>query len=79
LRVTTYDWLSDGSKGYGVIAQEAYKVLPEMVAKTDEGIGELGDNPWSVANDKLIPYLLKAVQELSAEIEVLKRSKKENF
>jgi hypothetical protein len=42
-------------------------VVPEAVSS-----GETEDDPWGVDNSKLVPILVKAVQELQAEIKSLK-------
>jgi hypothetical protein len=53
----------------GLIAQEVYEIYPYVV-----GVG--GDsaktNPWSVDYGKLTPLLIAAIQELKAEIDILK-------
>ena len=49
----------------GVIAQEVAEVLPEVVATRDDGY-------MAVRYEKLVPLLIQAVKELSAEIERLK-------
>lgn len=65
---------TDG-KTDGFIAQEFEQVFPEAVTKTDNGEGnELpeGVSPWSMTQDRLIPHLVKAIQEQQAQIEELK-------
>ena len=49
----------------GVVAQELQKVLPECVTKESTGV-------LSVQTDNLIWYLVNAVKELKAEIDLLK-------
>jgi hypothetical protein len=51
---------------HGVIAQELKEVLPEAVAGSEEDM-------YSVDYARLVPVLVKAVQELSAEVEELKK------
>ncbi len=51
----------------GVIAQEVRDVLPELV-------GEREDGTLAVKYDRMVAVLIQAVKELSADIEVLKRS-----
>jgi hypothetical protein len=48
-----------GSASFGFIAQELYKVLPEIVYKPLDDKNDF----WSVDYDKLIPFLTKAIQE----------------
>jgi len=49
----------------GVIAQEIEKILPEAVKEESTGVK-------SVNTDNLVWYLINAVKELKAEIEILK-------
>lgn len=53
-------------KHIGFIAQDIQKVLPELVSKRD-------DNMLTLNSTELIPVLVKAIQELSAEVEDLKK------
>lgn len=53
-------------KHYGLIAQDVQKLFPELVK-------EGGDGYLSVNYVELIPLLIQAVQELSAEVEELKK------
>ncbi|PKR79686.1 hypothetical protein CW751_13685 [Brumimicrobium salinarum] len=57
-----------GGYSYGFLAQELYKVVPEMVFKPKNDSDEL----WSVDYIKLIPILTKAIQEQQLEIDALK-------
>jgi len=70
----TYNWNEtakdiDASKTnaveVGVIAQEIEKVLPQVVTTRDDGY-------LAVRYEKLVPLLIEAIKELSAEIEALK-------
>jgi hypothetical protein len=59
----------------GFIAQEVQAVLPEAIESFGGDInlnGELIDNPLRVNEKFIIPVLVKAIQELSAEIKILK-------
>lgn len=56
---------------YGFLAQDVQKLFPELVH--EDGTGYLG-----VDYMELIPLLVQAVQELSAEITELKKQVKEN-
>jgi hypothetical protein len=66
----TYD-RKDGSAKMeaGLIAEEVDKVLPNIVAKDEEG------NPYGINYTKFSAYLIEAVKTLSREIETLKRDK----
>lgn len=59
---------------FGLIAQELEGVLPQLVA--DSGMNDGGvQNIKSVSYTQLIPILIKAVQELKAEVDALKAAK----
>ena len=69
LAIKTYDfkWKVNDERMDGVIAHELAKVLPYAV------IGEKdGEKMQQVDYSKLVPVMLKAIQELSAELDQLK-------
>ena len=53
---------------YGFLAQELQKLFPELVQKE-------GDGYLSVNYIELIPIMVQALQELSAEVDILKQEK----
>ena len=58
LDLMQYDWKSDGShEPIGLIAQELREVLPELTTEYDDAL--------RIKYIDFIPYLLKAIQELS--------------
>ena len=64
----------------GFIAQELQKVVPECVIEVptdEEDKKKYGDNVLYVEDKPLIKYLVKAIQELSAEVEELKKKTEE--
>ncbi len=67
IKIRSFDWKADGSHvDYGYIAQELLEVVPEAVsvpADPDEMMG--------VDFGKLTPRLVKAIQELSAQVTTL--------
>ena len=64
IRVRSYDWKSDGShQTYGMIAQELVDVAPEAVTQ-----GKTEDDMWAVDYSKLVPMLVKEIQELKAKV-----------
>lgn len=79
LRVVDFTWkadtvLNDGGKTHtGFIAQEVAQVIPDAA---QEQTGKSADgqtvSTWSVQAEKIVPQLVKAVQDLSAEIDSLK-------
>jgi hypothetical protein len=68
IQIRSFDWKADGShQKYGVIAQELEAIAPEAVSR-----GEKEDDMWGVDYSKLVPMMVKAIQELKAEIAILK-------
>lgn len=59
---------------YGLIAQELAQVLPNIVDDSSLSDGDV-QNIKSVSYTELIPILIKAVQELKAEVDALKAAK----
>ena len=58
----------------GYIAQELKSIFPESVIDVPQDKEITGyDSLYQIDDSKLIPYLVKAIQELSAEIEELKK------
>ena len=52
----------------GLVAQESLEVMPEIVQVPKDPETEY----YTIAYTNLVPLLLKAIQELSAEVEALK-------
>jgi hypothetical protein len=68
IKVRSFDWKVDGShQEYGMVAQELEAVAPYAVTK-----GETEDDMWSVDYSKLVPMLIKEIQDLKAEVAALK-------
>ncbi|EPK7361248.1 phage tail protein [Kluyvera ascorbata] len=68
IQVRQFDWKADGShQDYGFIAQELHKVFPYAV--TDGGDDE--DAMWSVDYSKLVPLLVKEMQQLRKHMKAL--------
>jgi len=70
LKLYSFDWINDKrpSQKISFVAQQVESVLPEMVATDKDGYK-------SVSESVLIKYLVRAVQELKAEIDCLKKNK----
>lgn len=69
IRHRQFDWKRSGAHtDNGYIAQELRKVLPDAIlaVKQDDGSEHL-----QIRNGEIIPYLTKAIQELSAKVDVL--------
>ena len=64
LRAVGFDWKESGRRGYGFIAQEVVKVLPDIVRMRPDGL--LGLDYTS-----LIAFLVKGFQEQEKRIEAL--------
>ena len=76
LNVVTFDYNKDskmlGKNVAGLIAEDTIKILPEVVTVRTIN-GEL--KPDAIDYSKLVPYLLKEIQELRKEINELKEAK----
>ncbi len=68
IRVRSFDWKADGShQTYGMVAQELVDVAPEAVSQ-----GETEDDMWAVDYSKLVPMMIKEIQDLRARVAALK-------
>jgi len=67
IQVREFDWKVDGEhQRYGMVAQELETVAPEAVTK-----GETEDDMWSVDYSKLVPMLVKEIQDLRKRVNEL--------
>ena len=67
IRVRSFDWKADGShQTYGMVAQELIDVAPEAVSQ-----GETEDDMWGVDYSKLVPMMIKEIQDLKAKVKEL--------
>jgi len=64
LRPVEFDYIENEKHDIGFIAQEYQTVLPAQISEGEDGMLSLNQN--------LVPYLVKAIQELKAEIDQLK-------
>jgi hypothetical protein len=70
IKVRSFDWKADGEhQEYGFIAQELETVAPYAVSK-----GETDEDMMAVDYSKLVPMLVKEIQDLKAEVEALKNA-----
>jgi hypothetical protein len=71
----TFEYLADGKKSAGVIAQEVEKVMPSAITESTLPL-KMGEDDKTeyktVQYDQLIGLLVEAVKELKAEIAALK-------
>ena len=87
VKIRNYNFIGDDKKQIGVVAQELEGIFPNMIDEsidyeykkiedkegniTEENI-DLGTTTKSVKYSVFVPMLIKAIQELKAEIEILK-------
>ena len=70
LQVRSFDWKADGEhQTYGFVAQELESAAPYAVTK-----GDTEDDMWSVDYSKLVPMLVKEIQDLKAKVEALENA-----
>lgn len=65
LRGTSFNWKANGTKSYGLVAQEVEKVLPDIVFK-DKDIK-------TVNYINIMAFLIEAVKDLQAQLDQLKQ------
>jgi hypothetical protein len=76
VRVVNYNKIGETYKQIGVIAQEVEKIFPSIVdeiADYDTTGNDLGTKTKIVKYSVFVPMLIKAIQELKAEIDTLKK------
>jgi hypothetical protein len=69
IKVRRYDFIDNKINAIGFIAQELFEIAPEAVAE-----GDYEDEivkTWAIDNSKLIPALVKAIQEQQIQIQNL--------
>jgi hypothetical protein len=77
LKPRKFDWKEGKGKNIkgdrGFIAQEFEQVFPQLVDKWNDPAPE-GEAPYKSVRQDLIPVLVKAIQELAAEVNALKNA-----
>jgi len=68
LRPVDFKYKSSGLKGFGLIAEEVYEQIPEVV-----NLDEVG-SPYSINYALLTLFLIKELKKLKAEVQELKNS-----
>jgi hypothetical protein len=68
LRSTMFEYKKEKRTDVGFIAEEVVNIIPELVVVNSQG------QPDAVAYDRMVSVLVKAIQELSAEVEKLKNA-----
>jgi len=69
VKVRQYDWKDTGNTNIGFVAQELYDVIPRAVAVGEDNEDGTIQRTWGVDNGTLVPYLVKAIQELNAKVD----------
>jgi hypothetical protein len=73
--IKTYDfeWKSNKTRSYGVIAHELAEIMPSIVSGDKDALDENGKVlPQAVDYSKIVPILIKSIQEQQLQIEELK-------
>lgn len=72
INVYDYNYITDPMKTQvqGFLAQDLYKIYPQAVSV---GGDDPKTQPWQVDYSKIVPLLVKSVQDLSKENETLKK------
>jgi len=72
LKVYDFKWKTEDSRMYGVIAHELQEVIPYTVSGNKDEMKEDGKIKVQVVDySKIVPVLIKAIQELSAKVSAL--------
>jgi hypothetical protein len=73
LKPVTYTWKADGSDGQGFIAHELQAVVPDAVTGEKDAVDKDGKPVYQgIDTSFLVATLTKAIQELKAELDVVK-------
>jgi hypothetical protein len=69
MKPKNFKWKDYNITSEGFYAQELYDVYPQAVSVGNDELTEDGKlkNPWQVDHSKLVPVLVKSIQELSAK------------
>ena len=72
INIVSFDWKTNKvHQRAGIIAQELYDVVPEAVIVGDDPNIEETTNPWGINYPRLVPMLIKEIQELRARLATL--------
>ena len=73
IKVYNYKWVGEDSRMDGVLAHELAEVLPYAVHGEKDEVDEEGnDKMQGVDYSKIVPILIKAIQEQQEQIDSLK-------
>ena len=75
LKPSKFNWIETGEESEGFIAHELQEIFPDAVTGEKDAIYSSTGNikPQSVDYGRITPLLVKAIQELKAEIDTLKQ------
>jgi hypothetical protein len=74
IKIRAFDWKESGlHTDFGVIAQELETVAPEAVTQGEDNEDDSIKRYWGVNTSALLPAMIKAIQELKAEVDSLKQ------
>ena len=75
LKPSVYNWKSDGSTGEGFIAHELAEVVPFAVSGEKDAVNADGTiKSQGIDMSRVVPILVAAIQELTAEVNALKNA-----
>lgn len=75
LKPSIYNWKSNGSTGEGFLAHELAEIVPAAVVGIKDALNDDGTiNPQGIDLSKIVPILVAAIQELTAEVNALKNA-----
>jgi hypothetical protein len=71
MKVYDFKWKEKEERNYGFMAHELQEVVPYVVTGTKDGMFEGEPQMQGLDYSKLVPVLVKAIQELTAKVEAL--------
>jgi hypothetical protein len=75
LKPSVYKWKSNGSNGEGFLAHELAEVVPAAVNGEKDDVNEDGTiKAQSIDMSRIVPILVAAIKELTAEVNALKNA-----
>ena len=78
LRPARFEWIADGDDAVpvdGFLAHEVQDIVPEAISGTKDAVDEDGNPEYQgIDQSKLVPLLVKTIQELEARITALEAS-----